>query len=66
MRVQQLFLTEAIEADQALARGEILGPLHGVPVTIKDSLDTQGIISTWGTSGRKFFHSRTGCYLPIT
>jgi amidase len=28
------------------------GALHGVPVTIKDSLDTAGIISTGGTKGR--------------
>lgn len=42
-------------ADAALARGEIMGPLHGVPVTIKDSLDTAGIISTGGTKGRNAF-----------
>src|SRR5262249_40683490 len=28
------------------------GPLHGVPMTIKDSLDTAGVISTGGTKGR--------------
>jgi amidase len=28
------------------------GSLHGVPVTIKDSLDTTGIVTTGGTSGR--------------
>ena len=43
---------EAREADEALARGEVKGPLHGVPMTIKDSLDTQGIVSTGGTQGR--------------
>jgi len=43
---------EALAADQALARGELRGPLHGVPMTIKDSLDTAGIISTGGTTGR--------------
>ena len=32
-----------------------LGPLHGVPMTIKDSLDTQGVISTGGTLGRANF-----------
>lgn len=39
-------------ADAALARGESLGPLHGVPMTIKDSFDTAGVISSWGTPGR--------------
>jgi amidase len=35
---------EADEADAALARGEIRGSLHGVPVTIKDTLETAGVI----------------------
>jgi amidase len=43
------------EADAALARDEIHGPLHGVPMTIKDSLDTAGVISTAGTTGRACF-----------
>ncbi len=46
-------LQQAIEADILLAKGEIRGPLHGVPMTIKDSLDTAGVITTWGTPGRK-------------
>jgi len=45
-------LTQARQADVALARGEIKGPLHGVPITIKDSFDTEGVISTAGTKGR--------------
>lgn len=46
-------LKEADTLDQAAANGEFKGPLHGVPITIKDSLDTEGIISTGGTLGRK-------------
>lgn len=42
----------AQEADEAVARGDAPGPLHGVPITIKDSLDTAGMISTGGTAGR--------------
>jgi amidase len=45
-------LAEAKAADEALAKGRILGPLHGVPMTIKDSLDTEGVVSTGGTLGR--------------
>jgi amidase len=45
-------LEEARRADAALARGEQLGALHGVPMTIKDSFDTAGVISSWGTLGR--------------
>jgi len=43
---------EADEADAALARGENKGPLHGVPITIKDTLETNGVICTGGTKGR--------------
>ena len=46
---------EARAADAALARGDAVGPFHGVPVTIKDSFDTTGIVSTWGTTGRADF-----------
>ena len=46
---------EAVEADAALARGESKGALHGVPFTLKDSIDTEGIITTGGTLGRKDF-----------
>ena len=46
---------QAREADQAVSRGEAIGPLHGVPVTIKDSLDTAGMVTTWGTQGRSTF-----------
>jgi amidase len=48
-------LAEAREMDAALARGEIKGPLHGVPITIKDAFETAGIISTAGTKGRAAF-----------
>jgi len=44
---------EADEADAALARGEVRGALHGVPVTIKDTLETAGVICTGGTKGRE-------------
>jgi len=35
-------------ADAAVARGDDLGPLHGLPVTIKDAIETEGIRSTGG------------------
>ena len=48
-------LTAARAADVRVRRRERLGPLHGVPMTIKDSFDTVGMISTAGTLGRKGF-----------
>lgn len=48
-------LAEARAADAALASGRSLGPLHGVPFTAKDSHDTEGVLSTGGTLGRKNF-----------
>lgn len=38
----------AREADAALARGEAWGPLHGVPMTIKESYQVAGSPTTWG------------------
>ena len=35
-------LTAAAQADEALASGQLLGPLHGVPVTIKENIDVAG------------------------
>ncbi|OGL10235.1 MAG: amidase [Candidatus Rokubacteria bacterium RIFCSPLOWO2_02_FULL_72_37] len=35
-------------ADRALARGEVWGALHGVPMTIKESYDVVGMPTTWG------------------
>src|SRR3954469_2708241 len=40
-------------ADAALARGEICGPLHGVPMTVKESFNVAGLPSTWGNPSWK-------------
>ena len=46
---------QARAADAALAREQLLGLLYGVPMTIKDSLDTAGVVTTGGTQGRATF-----------
>jgi amidase len=38
----------AREADAALARGESWGPLHGVPMTVKESFNIAGLPTTFG------------------
>lgn len=43
---------EASAVDRARARGEALGPLAGVPVTIKDQLDVAGLDTTLGLKHR--------------
>lgn len=39
----------AKEAESAVMRGEALGPLHGLPVGIKDLEETKGLRTTWGS-----------------
>jgi amidase len=40
--------TRAAAADEATARGESTGPLHGLPITVKDALEVAGVRSTGG------------------
>ncbi|WP_225804369.1 amidase family protein [Streptomyces sp. NK15101] len=42
-------LEEAADADERLARGEPVGPLHGLPVAHKDTHNTAGIRTTHGS-----------------
>ena len=44
---------EATAADAARSAGEPLGPLHGVPITIKESMATVGVASTLGLANRQ-------------
>jgi amidase len=41
-------LAEAVRADERLARGEPTGPLHGVPLVVKDAFATAGLRTTSG------------------
>ena len=44
---------EAADADRRRRGGEPLGPLHGLPITIKESLDLEGSPSTFGVVSRR-------------
>ncbi|MHA2036845.1 MAG: amidase [Promethearchaeota archaeon] len=41
-------LNRARAADQALAKGELWGPLHGVPCSVKDTFETVNVLTTAG------------------
>ena len=42
-------LADAKRAEAAVLRGDELGPLHGVPFTVKDSIDTAGVLTQRGS-----------------
>lgn len=43
----------AKQADSDLARGKSVGPLHGVPMTVKESFDIAGLPTTWGVPAHR-------------
>ena len=43
----------ALKADEELSKGNVLGPLHGVPMTIKDSYDLAGTVTSRGNPALK-------------
>ncbi|MFT7286499.1 MAG: amidase [Halieaceae bacterium] len=46
--IREEALVDARAADKALADGKTLGPLHGVPMTVKESYNIAGTATTWG------------------
>ena len=45
-------LEDAKRADAAIVRGDALGPLHGVPFTVKDWIETNGLVCAAGYKER--------------
>ena len=46
---EEQLLAQALAADEAIAKGNWLGPLHGLPVGVKDLHSTKGIRTTHGS-----------------
>jgi indoleacetamide hydrolase len=51
-------LEAAREADRQRASGAYLGPLHGLPIPVKDSLNTKDLPTTAGTPALRDFRPR--------
>ncbi|RWH72464.1 amidase [Mesorhizobium sp.] len=52
---RELALKQAAQAQREIGEGRLRGPLHGVPVAVKDLCFTRGIPTTGGMSFRKDF-----------
>jgi amidase len=48
IQLRERAMAWAKEADAAMERGVELGPLHGVPITLKESFNIAGVPTTWG------------------
>ncbi|MGZ3640737.1 MAG: amidase [Candidatus Limnocylindrales bacterium] len=48
-------LAEAERADREQARGSLRGPLHGVPFTVKDWIETAGLVCAAGEEARRTY-----------
>jgi amidase len=54
-------LAQALAADEAVAHGHSLGPLHGLPIAVKDLFPTEGIRTTSGSPLFKDFIPAADC-----
>ena len=43
-------IEQARQAEAEMQRGEFRGPLHGIPIGIKDLCEARGVRTSWGTT----------------
>jgi amidase len=58
LQFQEQALARAEKADAAVVNHSTLGPLHGVPITVKESFNIAGVPTTWGLEPMKAFHPK--------
>jgi amidase len=56
-------MAQALATDESLAKGNWLGPLHGLPVGVKDLHETKGIRTTFGSPLYKDYVPESDCLL---
>lgn len=63
LNAEQL-ISDAQQADKLLGQGQDLGPLHGIPVALKDNIDAVGHATTGGTPALRNNFPKTNA--PVT
>jgi len=58
---EEQLMAQAAAADESLAKGKLLGPLHGMPVGVKDLHETAGIRTTFGSPLHRDFVPNFDC-----
>lgn len=63
LKERELLIQEAEQKDHMLKNGEIMGPLHGLPMTVKDAFNVQGLISSLGVPSLKKYVAKEDAVL---
>jgi amidase len=58
VQLQEQALERAEKADAAVVSRATLGPLHGVPITVKESFNIAGVPTTWGVKPMENFRPK--------